>query len=151
MLLHVSVSVAVAVPDVSGYGPAICIWSCYPLCHLSAVCIMVCASVSVLSGYNLTSASVLSGYNLTFIPVYSIISCPVSFCPAICLAWSCPRCIIWSLPSVLYPVPVICSVLSGPVTCSGALYLTCSCSGCCSSWSCILVPVRCPVWSDPRL
>ena len=155
-----------------GCARCIRLWSCHLylvchllcplLCHLSAVWSVhlylvlflhpvASASVSGLSGYNLTSAPVLSGYTLTFIPVYSIISCPVSFCPAICLAWSCPRCIIWSLPSVLYPVPVICSVLSGPVTCSGALYLTCSCSGCCSSWSCILVPVRCPVWSDPRL
>ena len=68
--------------------------------------------------------------------------------PVIWLVWSCPCYIIWSLYPVLYPAPVICSALSGPVTCSGALYLTCSCSGCCSSWSCILVPVRCPVWSD---
>ena len=71
--------------------------------------------------------------------------------PVLCLVWSCPCCIIWSMYPVLYPGPVICSVLSGPVSCSGALYLTCSCPGCCSSWSCILVPVRCPVWSDPCL
>ena len=50
-----------------------------------------------------------------------------------------------ALYPVLYPsVPVICP---GPAVWSGALYLVCSCSGCCSSWSCILVPVCCPVWS----
>ena len=69
--------------------------------------------------------------------------------PLVCLVWSCSPLLHLVPTSVLYPAPVICSVLSGPVVCSGALYLTCSCSGCCSSWSCILVPVHCPVWSGP--
>ena len=73
-------------------------------------------------------------------------------CSVICLlsaSWSVHLFLCTALYPVLYPVPVICSVLSGPVVCSDALYLACSCPGCCSSWSCILVPVCCPVRSDP--
>ena len=74
-------------------------------------------------------------------------------------------CILLSLSSVWSgPVPAASSVpVLCPVSCSCYLFSTiwscglfrravsqaCSCPGCCSSWSCILVPVCCPVRSDP--
>ena len=130
---------AVACICISCCGCARCIrlWSCHLYLFLHPV-----ASASV---------SGLSGYTLTFIPCvqHYILSCVLLSLPSV---WSGPVPAASSGPvPALYPDPVICSVLSVPVVCSGALYLTCSCSGCCSSWSCILVPVRCPVWSDPCL
>jgi hypothetical protein len=101
-----------------GCARCIRLWSC----HLYLVLFLflhpvASASVSGLSGYNLTSVSVLSGYTLTFIPVYSIISCPVSFCPCHLSG------LVLSLLHHLVPA-------SCPVSCSCYLFST--------IWSCDL-------------
>ena len=130
-----------------GCARCIRLWSChlYLVLFICSVICLLSASWSVhLFLHPVASASVSDLCTALYPVLYPSV-------PVICLVWSCPCCIIWSLYPVLYPVSVICSALSGPVVCSGALYLTCSCSGCYSSWSCILVPVRCPVWSDPCL
>ena len=88
-------------------------------------------------GFYLVLLSGLSGYDLTF----------SRFCQAITLLLY----LCTALYPVLYPsVPVICP---GPchlvwsAVWSGPRHLICSCPGCCSSCSCILSPVCCPVQS----
>ena len=120
-------------------GAVVCSWSCYLL--LSAVypgtvlrcsvirscCICICACACAwLTVLYLAVAVSVSGHGPVIwsgcLAVYSIISVAVS---------------VWSL---VFP-------LSGPVACSQRCHLTCSCPGCCSSWSCILSPVCRPVQS----
>lgn len=60
---------------------------------------------------------------------------------AVSVSWSVHLC------TALYPVPYPGLVLIW----SGLLYLVCSCSGCCSSWSCILALVQFPVYSITNL
>ena len=114
---------AVACICICRCGCARCIrlWSChlYLVCASVSVLVLhpvasasvsVSVPVSVLSGYNLTSVSVLSGYNLTFRPVYSIISCPVSFCP--CHLSGLVLSLLHHLVPVSCPVSCSCYLLS---------------------------------------